>query len=149
MRDLLVLSLGSNLGNKVQNLSEAVKWLQAEFGPMLAASPKMETKPFGVSDWQPDYLNQVVVFGTQLPANHILRITQQIENQMGRSSKGDLKARTLDIDILLYGSRTINRPDYLIPHPRMWERPFVVIPLSQVLPGVTPFSRLFSPENLK
>lgn len=134
MKKLLVLALGSNLGNKRQNLNQCRQWLLDTIGPILAQSQEIETEPFGVSEPQPSYVNQVIVLATDHSLEQIFRKTQEIEKFLGRHSKGDLKARTIDIDLLYFGNSQISSSDLTIPHPRILERSFVFGPLVEVLP---------------
>lgn len=131
---LLVLGLGSNLGDRLKFLKAARTLLESALGPMLAASQIYETEPWGVEN-HPSYLNQVLVFASSRQPKDILRLTQQIETQLGRSQKGLIQARTLDIDLLFYGQLILNSQELVLPHPRLVDRLFVLKPLSQVLPA--------------
>lgn len=133
-KDLLILALGSNLGDRKLNLEYAIIELKNEIGNWLANSPIYETEPQGVGDGHQSYLNMVMAFSANINETQLLKITQDIELGSGRKSKGDLKPRTLDIDIIWYGRRTMNSGQLQIPHPRFWSRPFVTLPLLDVLP---------------
>jgi 2-amino-4-hydroxy-6-hydroxymethyldihydropteridine diphosphokinase len=130
---LLVLGIGSNLGNRQEFLAKAQANLEKDLGKLLAASGVFETEPWGVEN-HPPYLNQILVYQTQLQPEKILRIAQALEVHLGRSQKGLLQARTIDIDLLFYGQEKINSDELVIPHPRLTERRFVLEPLCQVLP---------------
>jgi 2-amino-4-hydroxy-6-hydroxymethyldihydropteridine diphosphokinase len=130
---ILVLALGSNLGDRQTYLSFAQTKLAETLGKILALSPIYETEPYGVSHTE-KYLNQVLVLKTTFEADLILETTQQIEKQAGRLQKGDLSPRNLDIDILYLGHLFVKQSNLEIPHPRIQERRFVTQPLSDVLP---------------
>lgn len=133
-KEILVLALGSNVGNRHQYLQQARASLVLIFGPMLAESPVYESDPWGVQH-STRYLNQVLVFATEYDAVSILEFTQEAEKKMGRRQKGDLSPRTLDIDILYLGRQVVQKPQLFIPHPRIEQRKFVLQPLEDVLPG--------------
>lgn len=133
MDNLLLLSLGSNLGDRFFSLSFARQRLAEEIGPLISASIIRETAGFGVIDHSP-YLNQVISLQTGLPAGDIHLITRAIEAEAGREGKGLLLPRTLDIDILCLGDLIHHEPDLIIPHQSMHLRPFVLQPLGEILP---------------
>jgi len=117
------------------NLSSALKALRAH--PAINAvvcSSVYETDPMGPQD-QPDYLNAVVSMQTELSACELLSELQRIENQHGRVRDGKRWGpRTLDLDLLLYASETIETPDLSVPHPGIAERSFVLLPLAELAP---------------
>jgi 2-amino-4-hydroxy-6-hydroxymethyldihydropteridine diphosphokinase len=133
MAELLLLSLGSNLGNRRENLELAIRELSVNFGPPLAVSLVYETQALGVEN-HPPYLNLIVAFETQLHPEKVLVQTQQIEMSSGRESKGDLKPRFLDIDLISLGNFVVQEGNLTLPHPRMKDRKFVLRPLSDVCP---------------
>lgn len=122
------LSLGSNLGGRQVNLSEAVKRLSRAGINATTASPIYETEAVGVGE-QPDFLNQVIQVETTLSPFALLRVVKQIELDMGRPLVALGKPREIDIDILLYDDLQVVALDLVIPHPRMWGRKFVLLPL--------------------
>ena len=129
------LSLGTNLGYKEQNLLSAIKEIERRIGPVRAQSAFLATEPWGFES-ENTFLNAAVRVETELSPNALLRITQQIEREMGRTEKstgGKYHDRIIDIDILLYDDLHINTKKLTIPHPHMYERDFVLIPLKEIL----------------
>ena len=128
------LGLGSNLGDRLANLQAAVDALQAEPGLWVTASSRVwETKPVGGPP-QPDYLNAVIRIETDLSARDLLDVARRVETRLGRIRKERWGARTLDVDILLYDEEQIDEPDLVVPHPRMKQRAFVLLPLLELEP---------------
>lgn len=127
------IALGSNLGDRLQYFKEAVSALTQAGITVQAKSTVYTSKPAGVIDPQPDYLNAVIRISSDLDANDLLQVTQAIEAQCGRSNKGLYLPRNLDLDIILYGHNNQNHALLTIPHPRFLERDFVLIPLSEIL----------------
>lgn len=129
------LSLGSNLGNREENLRNAISMIEERAGHVLATSSFMQTLPWGfVSDNV--FLNACVKIDTTLSPQQLLAETQKIEQALGRSKKsvdGQYSDRTIDIDILLYGDLTVDDDNLKIPHPHMYERDFVMMPLREIL----------------
>lgn len=134
----LYLGLGSNLGDRERNLREAIRLLGERVGEVTRQSSFIETEPWG---FQSDnrFLNAVVLCLTDKTPREVLQLTQQIERDMGRRKVMDVKSpsrqyadRTVDIDILLYDDLTIDEPDLKVPHPLMYERDFVMLPLKQI-----------------
>lgn len=129
------LGLGSNLGDRQAEIAHAVAALY-ETGRVAATSALYETEPEGGAP-QPRYLNAAVRLETELGAQALLASCLAIERARGRIRTGDKGPRTLDIDLLLYGTEIITEPDLSIPHPSLLVRPFVRIPLADVaLPGL-------------
>lgn len=144
---LVYLGLGANLGNAQATLLQAaadVAGLSAVSAFQL--SPLYRTAP--VDSAGPDYINAVAALRTSLPAKDLLRALQQIEDRYGRERPYRNAPRTLDLDVLLYGSQAINEADLTVPHPRMHERAFVLKPLSDLDPDLVlpqgPISRLLA-----
>lgn len=130
------LGLGSNLRHPQRQLRCALKQLRTlDKSVIIAQSRLYATKPWGVR-WQPTYVNMVVAIETQLPPHTLLRHCQAIETKQQRLRKIRWGARTLDIDVLLYGTKTIQTPTLTIPHPRMFLRDFVLIPLLDIAPDI-------------
>lgn len=124
----IILSLGSNLGDRRKILMHALKDINVCDSMQLAkTSPIIETTPVDNSD-QPLYLNMVAEFITSLSPFKLLELTQKIENMHGRIRKTRWGPRTLDIDIITYGDKNINHKNLIIPHPRSYERAFVLYP---------------------
>jgi 2-amino-4-hydroxy-6-hydroxymethyldihydropteridine diphosphokinase len=127
------LSLGSNLGNRQENLDRALKLL-SERMRIGKVSGIYDTEPVGPIA-QPRFLNLACEAFTRLTPEGLLTLAKGIELKMGRHSRSG-EPRIIDIDILLYGDQTVNKPDLVIPHPSMAERSFVLIPLSEIAPDV-------------
>lgn len=128
------LSLGSNLGNRRGLIGTAIAMLNERLGTVVRQSSLIETEPWGFSS--PNmFLNGCVLCRTQLTPLEVLHVTQDIEREMGRAVKsagGAYHDRIIDIDLLLYDDLRISTPELDIPHPRMWERDFVMIPLREI-----------------
>jgi 2-amino-4-hydroxy-6-hydroxymethyldihydropteridine diphosphokinase len=128
------LGLGSNLGDRLANLQSAVDALQTEPGLRVTASSRVwETTPVGGPP-QPDYLNAVIRVEADLSARDLLDAARRVEARLGRVRKERWGARTIDVDILLYDDEEIDEPDLIVPHPRLAERAFVVLPLLELEP---------------
>jgi 2-amino-4-hydroxy-6-hydroxymethyldihydropteridine diphosphokinase len=134
---LTYLGLGSNLGNKQQNLNLAVSELILYAGNILKVSSFYETTPWGFAS-ENSFLNAVVLLETNYAPLVLLRKTQEIEKRLGRSKKSDgtYSDRIIDIDILLYDRQVIDLPELKIPHPLMTERDFVLRPLLELTPDL-------------
>ncbi len=128
------LGLGSNLGDRLTNLQAAVDALQTEPGLRVTASSRVwETAPVGGPP-QPDYLNAVIQVETDLSARDLLDAARRVESRLGRVRSQRWGARTMDVDILLYDDAQIDETDLVIPHLRLTERAFVVLPLLELEP---------------
>jgi 2-amino-4-hydroxy-6-hydroxymethyldihydropteridine diphosphokinase len=128
------LGLGSNLGDTKANLAEAVKQLaQTEGITLVSRSSDYQTPPWGPVP-QDDFRNICVVVDTSLSPEELLKRCLDIENELGRVREVRWGPRTIDIDVLIYGLRTVSEADLEIPHPRMGERAFVLIPLAEIWP---------------
>lgn len=129
------LGLGSNVGDRENQLKEAIRLLYEQSGiKVVKVSSFYETEPVGYVD-QPDFLNLCVEIQTELSPKAVLERGLAIEQQLHRVRKERWGPRTLDIDILLYGDQIIEEQDLTIPHPRMTERAFVLIPLQEIAPN--------------
>ena len=128
----VALALGSNIGDRMAHLHRAVEALE-DVGNRQAVSSVYETPPAGYRD-QPDFLNLVMLIGTFLAPEELLAVSQSVEREAGRRRSFRDAPRTLDIDIILYGTEVVDRPGLSIPHPRWRERSFVAIPLMEVAP---------------
>ena len=128
------LGLGSNLGDKVENIRKAIELIGLRVGLVARQSSLITTEPWGFeSDNQ--FVNAAVLCMTELSPREVLRATQKIEREMGRSNKsvgGNYSDRIIDIDILLYDELRVDEPDLQIPHPLMLKREFVMIPLREI-----------------
>ena len=125
--------MGSNLGDRRAHLVFAVARL-AEHFQRFRVSLTIDTKPVGVTGDQPDFLNAVAVGETALTARQLLERLLAIEAERGRERPFPGAARTLDLDLILFGDQIIDEPDLIVPHPRFRERRFVLEPLSQIAP---------------
>ncbi|MBD2895735.1 2-amino-4-hydroxy-6-hydroxymethyldihydropteridine diphosphokinase [Actinomadura nitritigenes] len=137
----VVFSLGSNLGDRLDNLQEAVDALFDAPGlEFVACSPVYETAPFAppgeTLPEQGDYLNIVVVADTRLAPENLLERVLNIENSLRRVREVRWGPRTLDIDIVVFGDISSDRPDLTLPHPRAHERAFVLVPWADIEPDV-------------
>jgi 2-amino-4-hydroxy-6-hydroxymethyldihydropteridine diphosphokinase len=131
------LGLGSNLGDRERNLRAAVERLAAMPGVrILRCSRVYETEPVGPGD-QPWFLNAVVEADTSLSPETLLRRAKAIEAELGRQPGPRWGPRPLDVDILLYGERSLDLPDLTIPHPELWSRLFVLVPLAELRPDLS------------
>ena len=128
------MGLGSNMGNRMANLERALELLNAtERIRVIKRSSIYETEPWGLTE-QPRFLNAAVEIKTALEPGALLAAVKNIENGMGRATTVRYGPRNIDVDILLYGSLVIDwqTPDLQIPHTRMLERAFVLIPLAEI-----------------
>ncbi|AOU77595.1 MULTISPECIES: 2-amino-4-hydroxy-6-hydroxymethyldihydropteridine diphosphokinase [Streptomyces] len=134
---LAVLSLGSNLGNRLETLQGAVDALEDTPGVRVkAVSGVYETEPWGVDpDSQPAYFNAVVVLRTTLPPDSLLERAQAVEEAFDRVRHERWAARTIDVDIVTYGEVRSEDPALTLPHPRAHERAFVLVPWLDVEPA--------------
>ncbi len=146
-----VLSLGSNLGNRLETLQGAVDALEDTPGVRIkAVSPVYETEPWGVAPGsQPPYFNAVVVLKTTLPPSSLLERAHAVEEAFHRVRQERWGPRTLDVDILSYADMVSDDPVLTLPHPRAHERAFVLAPWHDVdpearLPGRGPIARLLA-----
>ena len=124
------IALGTNLGNRKKNLSDALAALSKEL-TLLKQSSIYETQPWGYLN-QPRFLNMVVETDTLLFPQDLLSHLKDIETQMGRQKTFKNGPRIIDLDILFYGDTVINTEDLIIPHPRIQERGFVLVPLNDI-----------------
>lgn len=132
---IVYLGLGSNLGNKEQHITTAVKHLEQRVGKVRRLSSLLKTEPWGFTSPH-SFVNAAVSIDTTLSPHEVLEATQQIERDMGREQKsmnGEYHDRIIDIDILLYDDMEINEKDLTIPHPLMHQRDFVMIPLREII----------------
>ena len=134
----LYLSLGSNLGDREDMLRRAIALIEERVGAVQRVSSFIETEPWGFESEHP-FLNAAVMVRTTLSPIECLDATQQIERELGRKKKskgGKYHDRPIDIDLLLYGDLKLSTPRLTIPHPHMYERDFVMIPLREIMPSI-------------
>ncbi len=132
MNKIFIL-LGTNLGDRYQQLSQAKQYLEKQVGAIQEESSIYETAAWGVED-QPSFLNQVILINSPLSALECLRHTQQIELDLGRIRLKKWGERAIDIDLLYFNEEIINYPNLVIPHPFISERRFTLAPLAEIAP---------------
>jgi len=130
----VALALGSNLGDRAVTLARAREAITSRHGPIVRLSRIYETDPVGGPEQRP-YLNQVLVLCARERAERMIESLLEIEAHLGRRRAERWGPRTIDIDVLLAGDSVIDTPRLKVPHPRMAERSFVLVPLAEVLPG--------------
>ena len=126
------LGLGANLGDRKGNILRAIDLLKERVA-VERVSSLYESAPVGFTE-QPDFLNAVYRVEAELPPSKLLAFGKRIEASMGRAPGFRNAPRLIDIDILLYGDEVLRSPGLEIPHPRMAERPFVLVPLAEIAP---------------
>ena len=132
------LGLGTNLGDKEANLKAAIEEIRKRVGEVTSLSAFHASEPWGFKS-ENLFLNAVCSVSTKLSPIDVLHTTQEIERELGRLKKsvnGLYSDRLIDIDILLYDALHITTPELTIPHPLMWERDFVMIPLHEIAPDI-------------
>lgn len=132
----IYLGLGTNIGNKEENLTRAIARLSLALGTCTAQSRFIETAPWGFESCN-SFLNCCMAFETTLTPLELLDITERIERELGRSVKSDggiYHDRIIDIDILLYGREIVKEERLTVPHPLMHKRMFVLQPLAEIAP---------------
>ena|SRR5579872_4166705 len=133
MKKVVYLSLGSNLGDRSAHLQAAIEGL-ASTGKILAVSSIYETEPVGAAARQPKFLNCALALETELMPRQLLSATQALEHAQGRRRIKSGAPRTIDIDIVFFGSSLVCTADLVIPHPLMHARRFVLEPLAEIAP---------------
>ena len=131
------LSLGTNLGDKEANLKAAIEEIKKRVGEVTSLSAFHASEPWGFQS-ENSFLNAVCCVHTEFNPMEVLHTTQELERLLGRLKKtvgGIYSDRMIDIDILLYDDLHIQTPELIIPHPLMWERDFVMIPLREIAPN--------------
>ena len=135
---MVYLGLGTNLGDKEQNLRMSIKKIEERIGNVVSLSAFYATAPWGFSS-ENSFLNAAVCVETTLLPLQVLEETQRIERELGRTEKsvnGLYADRLIDIDLLLYDDRVMDAEGLILPHPLMTERRFVMVPLSEIAPDV-------------
>lgn len=133
-RHIVYLALGTNIGDRAANLLSARRALAAKLR-LLGASLVYATPPWGFKD-QPEFLNQVIKAETLLSPQELLVVIKKLEADLGRSPTFRYGPRLIDIDILFYDQLVLNSPSLTIPHPRLGERAFVLVPLADLAPDL-------------
>ncbi|MFZ0532317.1 MAG: 2-amino-4-hydroxy-6-hydroxymethyldihydropteridine diphosphokinase [Anaerolineales bacterium] len=134
MTHIIYISLGSNLGDRLANLRNAMTNISPKV-KAVAQSSIYETEPWGYSD-QPSFLNQIIKATTDRAPFDLLAFIKEIEVSMGRQETFRFGPRLIDLDILFYDDLVLNTPKLTIPHPRIIERAFVLIPLVEIAPDL-------------
>ncbi|MBT4756868.1 MAG: 2-amino-4-hydroxy-6-hydroxymethyldihydropteridine diphosphokinase [Opitutae bacterium] len=127
------LALGSNLGERLEQMRSALKLLGAEGVVIVTASPVYQNRAIGMGDADP-FLNAVVEVQTELGPEALLDVCLAVENKLGRVRTGGWSPRTIDIDVLIFGQTDIDTERLQLPHPRIAERDFVLRPLADIAP---------------
>jgi 2-amino-4-hydroxy-6-hydroxymethyldihydropteridine diphosphokinase len=130
----IYLLLGSNQQNPQKQLQLAQKLIAKKIGPIKRKSAIYQTAAWGNTN-QPDFLNQIIVVETKLPAQQIMQIILQIEKKMGRLRTVKNAPRIIDIDILFFNKEIINEEQLIVPHPQLQNRRFVLVPLNELSPN--------------
>lgn len=142
------LLLGSNLGDRSGTLQSARQMIAEKAGPMIHQSSIYETEPWGLTD-QPAFLNQVVEIETKLAPEEVLRNILEIEHELGRVRYEHWGARVIDIDLLYYKDVVLDSARLTLPHPRIQDRRFTLVPLVEIAPDfVNPLLEKTSTELL-
>ena len=129
----IYLLLGTNMGDRMMLLQQALTEISRLVGPVIHLSSIYETAAWG-NENQPSFLNQVAHVQTSLSPHILLEVTQSIETKLGRKRYIKWDARLIDIDILFYGNDVIDTPNLQIPHPHIAARKFTLIPLQEIAP---------------
>jgi 2-amino-4-hydroxy-6-hydroxymethyldihydropteridine diphosphokinase len=130
------VGIGSNIADRQASLVEALRRLdELPCAAVAAVSGVYETAPVGVTD-QPDFLNAVAALHVDCSAREFLRSALRIEDEMGRVRTVRWGPRNIDIDLLLFGAERHDEPDLIVPHPRLMERQFVLLPLAEIAPAL-------------
>jgi 2-amino-4-hydroxy-6-hydroxymethyldihydropteridine diphosphokinase len=130
----IYIGLGSNLGDRLANLNSAIDALPPSVNPMVL-SPVYETAPWGYTD-QPAFLNQAIRAETSLLPLDLLKHLKSVETSLGRRPSFRYGPRLIDLDILFYDNLILKSSDLIIPHPRLQERAFMLIPLADLAPDL-------------
>lgn len=130
-RSRIYLHIGSNLGNRRENLQQAQQLIEATIGTISKVSDIYETEAWGVTD-QADFLNQAFELTTSFEAQEVLINIKNIEKQLGRKKADKWHERLIDIDLIFYNSAIITTKELIVPHPHIQERNFVLIPMMDI-----------------
>ncbi len=135
MTERAFIALGSNLDDPIQHVKSAITDIKKlQNVKLISTSHLYQSSPVGPQD-QPNFINAVVLVETILTAHELLKSLQQIEEQHGRERKGKRWGpRTLDLDLILYGKKSISTPCLIVPHPEIYNRSFVLLPLFDIEP---------------
>jgi 2-amino-4-hydroxy-6-hydroxymethyldihydropteridine diphosphokinase len=128
------LLIGGNMGDRMANLDIALGLIATKLGSLVQLSARYETAAWGFTD-QPDFINQALLLETSLAPHHLMSAILNIELAMGRERSIPLGPRTIDIDIIYFNNEIIDSEKLVIPHPKMSERRFVLLPLAEIAPN--------------
>ena len=128
-----VIALGANLGDPKRQISEAIDQIRDQI-KVKSVSKLIETEPVGVADKQPNYINAVLIGESELKPLELMKVLSDIENKMGRFRSFPNAARTIDIDIIDYGGLFMESAELTLPHPRAYQRLFVLAPWFEIEP---------------
>jgi 2-amino-4-hydroxy-6-hydroxymethyldihydropteridine diphosphokinase len=141
------IGIGSNLDDPVTRVRNSIVALRA-VGEVSAVSSLYRTEPWGKLD-QPAFINAAVALDTQLAPRELLNALKSLEHELGRRDSGERWGpRRIDFDILLYGDLTVDEGDLVIPHRRLYQRAFVLVPLAEIAPDYAPMRDQLAPEEL-
>jgi 2-amino-4-hydroxy-6-hydroxymethyldihydropteridine diphosphokinase len=140
------VSIGSNLGDAVANVKLAIEQLKT-LGRLIKLSSLYQTKPWGYTE-QPDFINAVAALEVNCSAQQLMQSLLYIEKEMGRQRLIKWEPRIIDLDILLFGDLQISEPALTIPHPHMYKRAFVLIPLAEINPDFSAAVSILPQEAL-
>ncbi len=143
---LAYIGIGSNQGNPPANVETAIVRLGA-LGSVVKRSLLYRTKPWGETE-QPDFVNAVAALETQFDPRALLGALKEIERELGRTTTYRWGPRTIDLDILTYGDERIDEPGLVVPHPRLAERAFVLVPLAEIDPTYAPLRDALAADEL-
>lgn len=132
---LVYLSLGSNLGDRSENLIQSIRLMHEKLGTVTAISSFYESASWGYTS-ENKYLNCCIELKSELSPADFLAISKEIEQSMGRKKTTEYTDRSIDIDILFYGNLKIDNSDLKIPHPHIEKRAFVLLPLAEIAPDL-------------
>lgn len=140
------ISIGSNLNDPIRQVRSAIDALRT-FGEVVAVSSIYVTEPWGVKD-QPEFVNAVALLETLRSPHELLMAVKKAEREFGRGHSERWGPRTIDFDILTFDNVAIDEPDLKIPHPYMFERAFVLVPLAEIEPAYIPARDALGAEQL-
>ncbi len=137
MPETIYILSGSNLGDREKNLDRALEKLESLPGlEVIATSAIYISEAQGMKGENPDFMNQVIMAEFLYRPNELLNGLEKIETEIGRTDKGKLKPRIIDLDILLFGNEIVETEELTIPHKQLLKRPFAMIPLLQITPDI-------------
>jgi 2-amino-4-hydroxy-6-hydroxymethyldihydropteridine diphosphokinase len=129
------LLIGGNIGDRLQNLHQAIDGLSAVCGPIIQQSAVYETAAWGITD-QAAFLNQALLLTTSLPPQELITTILSVEEEMGRRRMEKFGPRVIDIDILFFNDEIINEPNLIVPHPQLQNRRFALAPMHEIAPAL-------------